>query len=101
MRAFHDIETRSRRGIKHGTWAYGEDAVVLLWAFAIDDGPVSVWDRTAGGDMPSELAAALADPDLYAKDSKKAVALGQRLPLAKEALEKVFNRWASLSEAVQ
>ena len=48
-----------------------------------------------------EIEAALADPDLYAKDSKKAVALGQRLPLAKEDLEKAFNRWASLSEAVQ
>ena len=63
MRVFHDLETRSRRGIKHGTWAYGEDATVLLWAFAIDDGPVSVWDMTTGGAMPAELEAALAEPD--------------------------------------
>jgi DNA polymerase len=62
MIAFHDLETRSRRDIKHGTWAYGEGADVMLWAYAIGDGPVRVWDITSGEPMPDDLAAALADP---------------------------------------
>jgi DNA polymerase len=35
----------------------------MLWAYAFDDGPVSVWDVTASAPMPVDLAAALADGD--------------------------------------
>ena len=62
MHAFHDLETQSRRAIKAGTWAYAEDAKVLVWAYAIDNGPVKVWDLTTGALMPDDLATALADP---------------------------------------
>ncbi len=62
MHAFHDLETRSPTAIKDGTWAYAEKATVLLWAFAIGDGPVQVWDLTSGEPMPADLATALADP---------------------------------------
>lgn len=61
MRAFHDLETRSTRGIKCGPWAYGEKAAVLLWAYAINEGPVNVWEVVKGAPMPADLAAALAD----------------------------------------
>jgi len=58
-----DTETYSEVPIANGTHAYAEKAEVMLWAFAIDDGPVEVWDLTAGAPMPDALAAALADPD--------------------------------------
>ena len=57
-----DIETYSEVPIACGTHAYAETAEVMLWAFAIDDGPVEVWDLTAGGLMPVLLTFALADP---------------------------------------
>lgn len=58
-----DTETYSPLPIKHGTHAYAERAEVMLWAYAIGDEPVSVWDRTQVDDMPADLAAALADPE--------------------------------------
>lgn len=63
MRAFHDLETRSTRNIKAGPWAYAEGAKVLLWAYAIDDGLVQVWDLTTGDPMPEDLYAALQNPE--------------------------------------
>ena len=58
-----DTETYSPIPIKHGTHAYAERVEVMLWAYAIGEGPVSVWDRTQVDDMPADLADALADPD--------------------------------------
>ena len=55
-----DLETFSEVPITHGTYAYAAAAEVMLFAWAIDEGPVSVWDATAGGPMPAELAAAFA-----------------------------------------
>lgn len=57
-----DLETYSEVPIKHGTYRYAASAEVTLFAFAIDDGPVTAWDRTIGAPMPDTLAAALADP---------------------------------------
>lgn len=62
--SFHDLETYSTVPIRYGTWAYAEKAEVLLWAYALEDGPIKVWDLTAGGAMPDDLAAMLADPDV-------------------------------------
>lgn len=56
-----DIETASPVPISSGTWAYAEKARVLMFAWAIDDGPVRCWDMTAPGPMPASLTAALAD----------------------------------------
>jgi DNA polymerase bacteriophage-type len=42
---FHDLETRSPVPIKSGPHTYAEQAEVLLWAFAVDDDFVHVWDR--------------------------------------------------------
>jgi len=57
-----DTETYSEVPITNGTHAYAEKAEVMLWAFAIDDDPVEVWDLTAGSPMPVLLTFALADP---------------------------------------
>lgn len=58
---FTDIETYSPVPINHGTHAYAEQAEVMLWPYAIDDGKVQCWDITSGARMPSDLADALAD----------------------------------------
>ncbi|MEY2680652.1 MAG: hypothetical protein RL661_883 [Pseudomonadota bacterium] len=63
MICWQDTETYSPVPIKHGVHAYAERVEVMLWAYAIDDGPVSVWDRTQVDDMPADLAAARANPE--------------------------------------
>ena len=57
-----DLETYSATPIKHGVHRYAEDAEILLLAWAIDAGPVQVWDATAGIQAPAELRDALRDP---------------------------------------
>ena len=63
MKLWHDLETYSDVPITHGTHAYAEGAEVLLWAYAIDDGPVAVWDLTTGAPMPLDLRLALIEED--------------------------------------
>lgn len=43
---FVDCETYSDEPIKNGTFKYAEKCELLLVAWAIDDGPVKVWDYT-------------------------------------------------------
>ena len=50
-----DLETYNEQDIRAGTYRYAETAEVLLFAFAYGDGPVHVWDRTAGEPMPDVL----------------------------------------------
>ena len=56
-----DLETYSEVPIKNGVHAYAEGAEILLFAYAIDDGPVHVWDVTTRIGMPLDLAEALRD----------------------------------------
>lgn len=58
-----DIETRSRIPLKHGHYRYSEDVELLLFAYALGDEDVQVWDATAGP-MPEDLELYLADPQL-------------------------------------
>ncbi|HCT9405226.1 TPA: DNA polymerase [Raoultella ornithinolytica] len=58
-----DLETYCEIPITNGTHAYAEGAEVMLFAWAIGDEPVSVWDLTAGEPIPSRLRKAIADPD--------------------------------------
>ena len=44
MILFGDLETFSERELKHGTHQYAEHCEIMLWAYALDDGPVKVWD---------------------------------------------------------
>ena len=60
-RCFLDLETYSEVPITHGTYAYAAAAEVMLFAWAIDDGPVHVHDATRGGPLPADLHDALTD----------------------------------------
>lgn len=66
-----DLETFSPVPIKHGTYAYAEQSEIMLFAWAIDNGPVSVWDLTTGAPMPLALKQALIDEEylIYAHKS--------------------------------
>jgi len=62
MILYNDTETYSSINLKtHGVTAYSEseDAEVMLWAYAVDDGEIKVWDRTADPVMPADLEEAL------------------------------------------
>ena len=59
-----DLETYSEVPIKHGTHAYAEKAEILLFAYALEDQPVSVWDLTANPTMPGDLKHDLSNPDV-------------------------------------
>jgi DNA polymerase len=59
-----DLETRSPVPIKDGVHRYAEQAEILLWAYAIDEGEPVVWDITSGDPAPDDLVAALRDPEM-------------------------------------
>lgn len=59
-----DLETYSETPIKFGVHAYAENAEIMLVAWAIDDGPVNVWDRTKDALIPYVLSVALCDPSV-------------------------------------
>jgi DNA polymerase len=63
-RLWIDFETFSAVPIKNGTHAYMEGVEILLTAWALDDGPVSVVDDAHGEPRPRELTDALADPQV-------------------------------------
>ena len=63
-RLWLDLETYSDVPITHGTHAYARQAQIMLFAWALDDGPAQVWDRTSGSEMPPALYAALTCPDV-------------------------------------
>jgi len=53
LRLWFDLETYCETPINDGAHRYAEKAEVLLFAWAVDDGPVQCWDCTTGT-MPSE-----------------------------------------------
>lgn len=59
-----DEETYSETPLASGSHAYAEKVEIMLVAWAIDDGPISVWDRTADARIPRPLRAAMLDPDV-------------------------------------
>ncbi|PHM39298.1 DNA polymerase I [Xenorhabdus mauleonii] len=66
-----DLETYSEIPIKNGTHAYAEHAEIMLFAWAVNNNPVQVWDVTRGTPMPKELHKSLLDPTviLFAHNS--------------------------------
>ena len=56
-----DTETYSSIPLKDGVHKYSEAVEVMIVAYALDDGPVNVWDVTSGEPMPEALSQALAD----------------------------------------
>ncbi len=63
-----DLETYSEVPITQGTHAYAASAEIMLCAWAIDNGPVSVWDCTKNTygvvRVPIDLLDALEDPEV-------------------------------------
>lgn len=59
---FSDLETFSPIDIRCGTHKYAEAAEILVWAYALDDGQVKVWDLTQDARMPKDLRQAYEDP---------------------------------------
>ncbi|EBP9572228.1 hypothetical protein ATQ59_25405, partial [Salmonella enterica] len=59
---YADLETFSEMPISCGTHRYAEKAEVMLFAYALDDQPVKVWDLTTGQPMPPDLSTALNAP---------------------------------------
>lgn len=64
VKLYCDLETYSEIPIKYGSHKYSEAAEVMLFAYAFDDGPVRVWDRTTGEEMPADLRCGLDDPSV-------------------------------------
>ena len=56
-----DLETFSETPIQRGTFVYAADSEVMLVAYSIDAGPITVWDVTTSKPMPADLRAALVD----------------------------------------
>lgn len=56
---FFDTETFSETPITNGTHRYAENAEIIMWQWAIGDGPVHVLD---GNEDTSEIRALLVDP---------------------------------------
>lgn len=64
MRLWLDLETWNETDISVGGYKYAETADILLYAYAIDDGPVHVWDLTdPTSHMTPDLANALQHAD--------------------------------------
>src|SRR5882757_3471589 len=55
MKSWHDLETYSPVPLNNGPHAYAEQAEILLWTYALGDGPIGVWDVTADPAMPGDL----------------------------------------------
>lgn len=52
MRLWLDVETRSRVPINRGVYRYAEDVEIILWQWAVDNGPVQIAES-----FPDELQA--------------------------------------------
>ncbi|MGF6738469.1 DNA polymerase I [Paraburkholderia atlantica] len=65
MKLWLDTETFSPTPLKHGTHIYAEPAEIMIWTYAVDDGPVGTWDVTTGAPMPDELDFAIDEADEY------------------------------------
>ncbi|MFD2298371.1 DNA polymerase I [Paracidovorax citrulli] len=63
MKLWLDLETYCEVPITHGTHVYAAAAEVMLFAWAVDDGPVRVWDCTADPLPPGDLTAAIERAD--------------------------------------
>ena len=64
MILFGDLETFNEVDLKTaGTAKYAETAEIMLFPWAVDDGPVQMWDRTEDPELPPDLHLALLEAD--------------------------------------
>lgn len=54
-RLFWDSETRSPIDIKRGSYVYAEHSEIIMGQYALDEGPVQIWDAGMGQPMPKDL----------------------------------------------
>ncbi|MCX8567035.1 MAG: DNA polymerase [Glomeribacter sp. 1016415] len=92
-----DLETFSETPITHGTHAYAENAEIMLFAWALDDNVVNVWDCTADPTVPADLLNAFEDSsvEIWAHNShfdRTVLAHAAPFPAALRAA-KVISRW--------
>lgn len=64
LRAFLDLETFSAIPLKNGTFKYSEQSEILLFAYALEDEEVRVWDITSDDQMPGDLYKILYSEDI-------------------------------------
>lgn len=72
MKLWLDLETYSEVPIKYGTYRYAENAEIMLFAYALDDGEAQVVDFTAGETLPDDVVSALyydTDSELWAHNA--------------------------------
>lgn len=62
---FGDLETYCEVPITNGTHAYAAEAEIMLFAWALDDAPVQVWDVTKDPNPPQALLDDMAAADEY------------------------------------
>src|ERR1700744_5752797 len=62
-RLFWDLETWSETPINDGAHRYAEQAEVLLFAWAVDDGPVQCLDVASGEEIPVDFDRAIKTSD--------------------------------------
>lgn len=62
---FGDLETYSETPITHGSHKYAESVEILLFAYAINDSPIQVWDVTEDPTPPADLLEMVALSDEY------------------------------------
>lgn len=58
-----DTETYCETPIRDGTYIYASSAEIMLFTYALGDGPVKLWDLTKGEPMPADLKAAYEDEE--------------------------------------
>lgn len=64
MKLYADLETRGREKLDRcGAYKYAQSAEILLFSYALDDGPVQCWDALHEPRMPNELYQYLTDPN--------------------------------------
>jgi DNA polymerase len=99
MKLWHDLETFSEIDLTEvGTYVYAESAEILLWAYAIDDDAVDVWDLTTGEPMPAPLYEGLMHAtEVYAANAQFDKAILRQQPHPQIAL----SRWrCSMAQAL-
>lgn len=94
-----DLETKAPVSILEvGTDAYAQHAKLLIVAYAIDDGPVRVWQVTLDDCAPGELIRALNDPtvEIWAHNARFERTVMRRVGLTHAPIE----RWrCTMSQA--
>jgi DNA polymerase len=65
VKLWWDLETYSETPINDGAHRYAEKAEVLLFAWAVDDGPVKCWDLTESVLFPDGLIDAVNEADEF------------------------------------